>query len=200
MIRPCGRAEPLPEKMIPRCILIPLASPEALRDVVTDDDRAAVAAFTPRRQAEYLTWRAAVYRELGAVRIGYDAAGAPQLLDDARCIGVSHGGGWAAVVISDRPCAVDIEPVTRDFTRASARFLSPSEAALADDPRTAGVVWCAKETLYKLARRAGLDLLHDLAVERIDFAAGEVVGRIRGGAPVAMRLELREGLIVVYVV
>ena len=62
----------------------------------------------------------------------------------------------------------------------------------------AGVVWCAKETLYKLARRRGLDLLRDLAIERIDFAAGEVVGRIRGGETIPMRLELREGLIVVH--
>ena len=94
---------------------------------------------------------------------------------------------------------MDIEPESRDFSRAAARFLTPAEAALDDDPRTAGIVWCAKETLYKLARTAGLDLRRDLAVERIDLAAGEVVGRIRGGAPIAMRLELREGLIVVYV-
>ena len=45
---------------------------------------------------------------------------------------------------------------------------------------------------------AGLDLLRDLAIERIDFAAGEVVGRVRGGEPIPMRLELREGLIVVH--
>ncbi|MFR0763744.1 MAG: 4'-phosphopantetheinyl transferase superfamily protein [Alistipes communis] len=87
---------------------------------------------------------------------------------------------------------------TRRFTRAAAHFLTPAEAALGDDPRVAGVVWCAKETLYKLARRRGLDLLRDLAIERIDFAAGEVVGRIRGGEPIPMRLELREGLIVVH--
>ena len=30
------------------------------------------------------------------------------------------------------------------------------------------------------------------------IAAGEVVGRIRGGEPIPMRLELREGLIVVH--
>ena len=90
------------------------------------------------------------------------------------------------------------ESETRRFTRAAAHFLTPAEAALGDDPRVAGVVWCAKETLYKLARRRGLDLLRDLAIERIDFAAGEVVGRIRGGEPIPMRLELREGLIVVH--
>ena len=164
-----------------RCILAPLASPDTLRGQVTDADWAAAAAFPPRRRAEYLTWRAVVYRELGAVPIGYDAAGGPVLIGDPRHIGVSHGGGHAAVVISDRPCAVDIESETRRFTRAAAHFLTPAEAALGDDPRVAGVVWCAKETLYKLARRRGLDLLRDLAIERIDFAAGEVVGRIRGG-------------------
>lgn len=185
--------------MTPRCILVPLSSADALCREVTAADRAAAAAFAPRRQAEYLAWRAVVYRELGDVRIGYDAAGAPRLIGDARHIGVSHGGGWVAVAISDRPCAVDIEPESRDFSRAAARFLTPAEAALDDDPRTAGIVWCAKETLYKLARTAGLDLRRDLAVERIDLAAGEVVGRICGGAPIAMRLELREGLIVVYV-
>lgn len=181
-----------------RCILAPLASPDALRGQVTDADWAAAAAFPPRRRAEYLTWRAVVYRELGAVPIGYDAAGGPVLIGDPRHIGVSHGGGHAAVVISDHPCAVDIEPETRRFTRAAAHFLTPAEAALGDDPRVAGVVWCAKETLYKLARRRGIDLLRDLAIERIDFAAGEVVGRIRGGEPIPMRLELREGLIVVH--
>ena len=164
-----------------RCILAPLASPDTLRGQVTDADWAAAAAFPPRRQAEYLTWRAVVYRELGAVPIGYDAAGGPVLIGDPRHIGVSHGGGHAAVVISDRPCAVDIESETRRFTRAAAHFLTPAEAALGDDPHVAGVVWCAKETLYKLARRRGLDLLRDLAIERIDFAAGEVVGRVRSG-------------------
>ncbi len=185
--------------MIPRCILTPLASPDTLRGQVTGDDWTAAAVLPPRRQAEYLTWRAVVYRELGRVHIGYDAAGGPVLIDDARQIGVSHGGGYVAVAISDRPCAVDIESETRNFSRAAAHFLTPAEAVLADDPRTAGVVWCAKETLYKQARRTGLDLLRDLAVERIDFVAGEVVGRICGGEPIPMQLELREGLIVVYV-
>lgn len=183
--------------MTSRCILVPLASPDALRGRVTEADWAAAAGFPPRRQAEYLTWRAAVYRELGAVRIGYDAAGGPVLIDDPRHIGVSHGGGWVAVVISDCPCAVDIESEARRFTRAAPHFLTAAEAALIADARAAGVVWCAKETLYKLARRPGLDLLRDLAIERIDFAEGTVVGRVCGGEPVAMRLELRDGLIVV---
>ena len=39
-------------------------------------------------------------------------------------------------------------------------------------------------------------LLPEVVANQI--AAGEVVGRIRGGEPIPMRLELREGLIVVH--
>ena len=180
-----------------RCILAPLASPDTLRGQVTDADWAAAAAFPPCRRAEYLTWRAVVYRELGAVPIGYDAAGGPVLIGDPRHIGVSHGGGHAAVVISDRPCAVDIESETRRFTRAAAHFLTPAEAALGDDPRVAGVVWCAKETLYKYARRRGLDLCRDLRLLEADPVRGRLVGRVGDGAPLPMRIDRVEEALVV---
>lgn len=74
-----------------RCILAPLASPDTLRGQVTDADWAAAAAFPPRRRAEYLTWRAVVYRELGAVPIGYDAAGGP-VRSAIRAISASRTG------------------------------------------------------------------------------------------------------------
>ena len=45
-----------------------------------------------------------------------------------RHIGVSHSHGYAAVILSAQPCAVDIEPADSDFSRA-ARHL-PQEQAL----------------------------------------------------------------------
>ena len=83
-----------------RCILAPLASPDTLRGQVTDADWAAAAAFPSCRRAEYLTWRAVVYRELGAVPIGYDAAGAPVLTGSDCCISVAHCADRIAVCIS----------------------------------------------------------------------------------------------------
>ena len=79
--------------------------------------------------------------------------------------------------------------------------MTPQEAALDGGPLTRGIVWCAKETLYKYARIPALDLLHDLSVERIELpdgeAAGFVAARIRNGEPKRLRLELREDLILV---
>ena len=105
-----------------------------------------------------------------------------------------------AVCLSDVPCAVDIEPETRDFSRAAPRYMSPSELALSGDPLLPAAVWCAKEALYKYARRPGLDLLHDLRVEAVDFAAGTVGGRIGGGEAIRLTLHRADGFITVYTV
>lgn len=134
------------------------------------------------------------------VRIAYDAAGAPVVDRDGVYVGVSHCRGRVAVCLSDVPCAVDIEPETRDFSRAAPRYMSPSELALSGDPLLPAAVWCAKEALYKYARRPGLDLLHDLRVEAVDFAAGTVVGRIGGGEAIRLTLHRADGFITVYTV
>ena len=167
----------------------------------TAAERAEAARFgSERRRREYLTWRTLVRRELGrGAQIAYDGVGAPVVTEPGGFfIGVSHCRERVAVCISTERCAVDIESVGRDFAAASERCMTAGERAFSDDGRLGALLWCAKETLYKLSRRRGLDLLRDLAIERIDFAAGEVVGRVRGGEPIPMRLELREGLIVVH--
>ena len=132
----------------------------------TDEEVAQAAAFrSERRRREFLTWRAIVRRELGRhTRITYDELGAPSLPDGEAYVAVSHCSGRVAVCLSPNRCAVDIERADRDFSRAAERFLTPDEAALSSDPRWPGLVWCAKETLYKYARRRNLDLLRDLRI------------------------------------
>lgn len=167
----------------------------------TAEERAAAAAFgSERRRREYLTWRALVRRELGRdVRIAYDAVGAPVLENRPEYLSVSHCDGRVAVCLSLRRCAVDIEPVTRNFGRVLSRYMTPEEQALADDPLLPAAVWCAKETLYKYAGRRELDLLHDLRITEADLAAGCLAGRIAGGAPVAMRLLCRDGYLATFI-
>lgn len=167
----------------------------------TAEERAAAAAFgSERRRREYLTWRALVRRELGRdVHIAYDAVGAPVLENRPEYLSVSHCDGRVAVCLSLRRCAVDIEPVTRNFGRVLSRYMTPEEQALADDPLLPAAVWCAKETLYKYAGRRELDLLRDLRITEADLAAGCLAGRIAGGAPVAMRLLCRDGYLAIFI-
>lgn len=175
------------------------AAADALDGWIAADERAAADAFgSERRRREYLTWRAVVRRALGPdVRIGYDANGAPQLLDLSLHLSVSHCAGLVAVALSDAPCAVDAESAGRDFSRACSRYLTPSEASLSSDPLWPAVAWCAKETLYKYARRRELDLCRDLRLLEADLAGGRIVGRIGDGAPLPMRIDRMEEVLVV---
>lgn len=165
----------------------------------TAEERAAAAAFaSERRRAEFLTWRAVVRRELGRdVRIGYDELGAPRLGDCDVHISVSHCAGRVAVCFSNGPCAVDIEPETRNFSRAASRYITTAERELSDDPLLPGIIWCAKEALYKYSGRGELDWLNDLRIERIDMEGGTLTGRIAGGEPVELSLRREEGYIIV---
>ena len=113
---------------------------------VTPGERAAAQEFLrERRRREFLTWRAVVRRELGDdVPIAYDETGAPVVPGREVHIGVSHCPGRVAVCISGAPCAVDVEPESRDFSRAAPRYMSLAERALSDDPLLPAAVWCAK--------------------------------------------------------
>lgn len=175
------------------------AAVAALDGWIAADERAAADAFgSERRRREYLTWRAVVRRALGPdVRIGYDANGAPQLLDLPLHLSVSHCAGLVAVALSDAPCAVDAESAGRDFSRVRSRYLPPSETSLSSDPLWPAVAWCAKETLYKYARRRELDLCRDLRLLEADLAGGRIVGRIGDGAPLPMRIDRMEEVLVV---
>uniref|UniRef100_UPI003FD71AAF 4'-phosphopantetheinyl transferase family protein n=1 Tax=Alistipes putredinis TaxID=28117 RepID=UPI003FD71AAF len=83
--------------------------------------------------------------------------------------------------------------------RAAAHFLTPAEAALGDDPHVAGVVWCAKETLYKYSGRRNLDLLRDLRIERFDPDEGRMTGRICGESALEIGLRREEELLAAYI-
>lgn len=178
----------------------PMAEADAARWVTAEEFAAAQGFLREHRRREYLTWRAIVRRALGPnVQIGYNGHGAPVVGDGRACIGVSHCAGRVAVCVSDAPCAVDIEPESRDFSRALPRYMSPQEQALSSDPLLPAVVWCAKEALYKYAGRPGLDLLDDLHVDAVDFEAGTVAGHIGGEEPVGLSLRRSDGFIIVYI-
>lgn len=191
----------------------------------TPDERAAAAAFGAARRREYLAWRAVVRRELAcgmvsvdgallpageaveAIRIGYDAVGAPTVAVDRAdgrpsegvCIAVSHCAGWVAVALSDAPCAVDAEFEGRRFARIEGRYLTPAERQLSSAPGWLAAAWCAKETLYKYAGRRNLDLradLHLVAASLADSPSDAVAAsRPAGdeGAAAADAMQIPEG-------
>lgn len=103
-------------------------------------------------------------------------------------ISVSHCRDKVAVMLSLRPCGIDIEQLARDFGRVSTRYITPDERALCRSEEFEAVAWCAKEALYKLAQIEGLDFRRDIIIEAIDLAAGTIVGRAGELQSVSMQI------------
>ncbi len=172
---------------------------EELADLVSPEDVAETAGFGSReRRRQRLAWRAALRSVLPQARIGYEPGGGPVLLPSGKVsqggvgyIGVSHTDGIAAVIYDpESPCAVDVERLDRRFGRIASRYLSEKERELAapGDGLFEAVCWCAKETLYKYARREGLSLSDDLRILRYgNFGGrGTLSGSAGGGKPVPL--------------
>lgn len=185
--------------MIPCLLVARPMTPDESAPWTTPAEQAHAATFrNERRRREYLTWRALVRRELGlSVRIAYNDVGAPILPDGEAFVSVSHCDGGVAVCLSTERCAVDMEPAARDFSRVADRYMTPAERLLSSDPWWPGYVWCAKETLYKLAGRRGLDLRADLRIVEADLPAGRIVGRIASEPPIALSATCRDGFLLV---
>lgn len=191
----------------PRLYIESPQSEEETSAWTTADEASQAAAFrNERRRREFLTWRAIVRRALGRhTRITYNELGAPFLPDGEAYVAVSHCPGRVAVCLSPNRCAVDIERADRDFSRVAERFLTPDEASLCSDPRWPGLVWCAKETLYKYARRRNLDLLRDLRIVSVRPSSDPspctwtIGGQIGNEAPLRLSACYDGDFLVVYI-
>lgn len=177
-----------------------LLPPGQLAGSVRESDMARAAEFRSEvRRSGYLGWRAIVYRELGPdTELGYDEWGGPVVVgrDDVH-IGVSHSADYVAVVISDRPCAVDIERIMRNFGHVLPKYLSPGEISLSSHPDFPAAAWCAKETMYKYCRHGAHNLLSDMKIVAVDFDGGTIDGCVRGET-LRMRMRREKDNIVVF--
>ena len=168
--------------------------------IAAEDVASAMRFQNEKRRREHLAWRRIVRRELGAkVHIDYNDVGAPVVDVENRWISVAHGGESVAVAIADKPVGVDIESLSRDFDRVAPRYMTPEEMALSDDMHWSCYVWCAKEAMYKLYGRRGVELRGELRVESIDTRSLTIYGGMANMAQAVVEISLHDDDIVVAV-
>ena len=168
--------------------------------IAAEDVASAMRFQNEKRRREHLAWRRIVRRELGAkVHIDYNDVGAPVVDVDGRWISVAHGGDSVAVAIADSPVGVDVESLSRDFDRVAPRYMTEAELGLSKDSRWACFVWCAKEAMYKLYGRRGVELRGELRVESFDGESMTIYGSMVNMAQAVVKISLYDDDIVVAV-
>ena len=181
---------------------------------------------SPRRRAERLTWRWVLRKGVsegpdegpdegpseeasegvsGAVVIEYDQQGAPVIKNSQyKHISVSHCRDRVAVLLSAHECGVDIECRDRRFSAIAERYLTEEEHLVAskanfDRQTFLALAWSAKEALYKMLRREGVDLCRDLRIVAISPKQQSIVAEAYG-EPVELRYILDCGHQIVYAI
>ena len=144
----------------------PIGSLAELERHATAEEMKSVEGITSEsRRAERLSWRAMLRSLEPEAVVEYQPSGKPQILNSQyQHISVSHCRGLVAVALSQRPCGVDVERTDRNFERVKSRYMTEQEHLLSTHKDWAAVVWCAKEALYKLAGREGVDFLRDVII------------------------------------
>jgi len=115
----------------------------------------------PSRRTEWMATRLLMYHLLNkVVEIDYDEHGKPIILNQDRCISISHTKGMVAVIIANNLAGIDVEMVNDRVLRVEERFLSGIERTQIQEENKMQALmayWSAKETLYKISGGRGLD-------------------------------------------
>ncbi|MGS2741463.1 4'-phosphopantetheinyl transferase family protein [Sinomicrobium sp. M5D2P17] len=87
----------------------------------------------------------------------YDENGKPHL-KDGKYISITHSFEFSAVIISDFPVGIDIEKQREKITIIADKFVDYEFGYLSDKElvRKLTIIWCAKESLYKVFAVRGI--------------------------------------------
>ncbi|MFI3301761.1 MAG: 4'-phosphopantetheinyl transferase superfamily protein [Rikenellaceae bacterium] len=178
-------------------IIEPILPLDTLRTMVTPSEWHQAQEFTSlSRQREWLSWRAHLRAQWRSdIEIAYTEQGAPYIVGSDTHISVSHTRTHIAIILSDTPCAIDMEQLSRNFAKVAKRYISGAESHIITTPLHQAIAWCTKEAAYKYATRS-CDFLSDICIKRM--SGGEILVEIRGINIVAHYI-VNEEFVVVYI-
>lgn len=103
------------------------------------------------------------------LEIAYDENSKPNLVKSNYHVSISHSKNKAAVLLSNSKfIGIDIEHIHPKIEKVIHKFVSPDEIgnlSEADKIPYYHVCWSAKEALYKLNGRRGIDFIKDIKIQ-----------------------------------
>lgn len=116
------------------------------------------------KQQQFIATRYLRNQLFGQLPIQYNAIGVP-FIDQKGFISISHSSNTVGIAYcEDFQVGLDIELITEKAKRVYQKFLNKTEQALFDLNSNSELtkLWSAKETLYKIANRKGIDFKTEL--------------------------------------
>jgi 4'-phosphopantetheinyl transferase len=153
---------------------------------MSPEDRKRYVVFrSTSRKLEFLSVRALLAELLGKdARIVYNKNNKPFIKDGSHFISITHSNKLTAILISrDERVGIDLEYMRTNINAFSSRFLNKKEKITrrwADRTYHLYIHWCAKESIYKICDKEGINIVQDITIEPFDVHEnGEIKGWVK---------------------
>lgn len=111
-----------------------------------------------------------------------DSHGKPHLINFDYELSITHSFEHAAVIISKKKVGIDIEIIKNKILNIATKFLNPEELEFIESSSRIEqmyVVWCAKESIYKLHGKKELNFKEHIYLEPFDYRnKGNAIAKI----------------------
>lgn len=154
--------------------------------VLDNDEKKKYKSFTSTsRRLEFLSVRALLGELLGAdARIVYNKNNKPFLKDGSRFISISHSHKLTAILCStNEKVGIDLEYMSANIGAFAFKFLNRKEKITKDAANRKYHLylhWCAKEALYKICDKEGINFKKNITIDVFDVKdSGEIIGKVQ---------------------
>jgi 4'-phosphopantetheinyl transferase len=151
-----------------------------------NDDRKRFNGFASNsRRLEFLSVRALLADLLGKdARIVYNKNNKPFLKDGSRFISITHSHKLTAILTStNEKVGIDLEYMSSNIGAFAFKFLNRKEKVTKDSETRKYhmyIHWCAKESLYKICDKEGINFRKDITIEPFEVKeSGEIKGSVK---------------------
>jgi phosphopantetheinyl transferase len=123
-----------------------------------------------KRKLEYVATRVLLKETLGEEKlVEYYPSGAPFITDKSYHISITHTGEYVGIILNPtKNVGIDIEKIGDKVQRVKNKFLSEDELNFIDksiEKTHLTLMWCAKETMYKIIENEIIDYITDLKIQ-----------------------------------
>jgi len=137
------------------------------------------------RKLEFLSVRALLAELLGKdARIVYNKNNKPFLKDGSRFISITHSHKLTAILTSKtEKVGIDLEYMSSNIGAFAFKFINRKERVTRDSETRKYhlyIHWCAKESLYKICDKEGINFRKDITIEPFEVKeSGEIRGSVK---------------------
>ena len=121
------------------------------------------------KKQQFLASRLLLKVEFGNWKTHHNPNGKPHPINNSSEISITHDRGIAGIIKSMNPCGIDIQAITPKVIRVKSKFVNENDFySTSEKEKDLTILWCAKETLYKIHGNPNIFFKEHIIIEESD--------------------------------